>query len=220
MTPAHRSGSRVALVGLLSVAFALLAHAAIIDGVSPTVGALLSLVPVAAFALWAMRRSRHREALLAVFALAGVGLWLGWGQLERHFPSLFFVEHAGANLLLGVLFGRTLAAGREPLCTRFARIIHGALPPEVLRYTRRVTLAWTAFFAALFTFSCALYLGGFLAAWSLLANIASPILVGAMFVAEYAVRMRALPHWERIGILGGVRAFSRHFGAARFEAPR
>lgn len=92
--------------------------------------------------------------------------------------------------------------------------------PEVLRYTRRVTAAWTLLFVALFAASCALFFGGFVAAWSLLANIVSPLLLGAMFVVEYAVRLRVLPHWERVGILGGIRAFSRHFDSARFEAPR
>lgn len=220
MTGERRRRLAVALAVVLSAAFALFAHFAILEGVPPTVGAALSLVPLAGLALWALRRTRYAAAAWVAVAALGVALWLGWGQLERHFPSLFFVEHAGANLVLGLLFGRTLLARREPLCTRFARLIHGTLPPEVERYTRQVTVAWTAFFAALFALSCALYLGGFLAAWSFLANIASPLLIAAMFVVEYAVRLRALPHWERVGILGGIRAFSRHFGAARFEAPR
>lgn len=220
MSAGNRGRSWAALAVVLSVAFATLAHAAIIEGVPPTVGALLSLVPLAGLALWAARHSRHRDAVVAAMVLGAVGLWLSWAQLERHFPSLFFLEHAGANLVLGVVFGRTLAAGREPLCTRFARLIHGSLPAEVERYTRRVTLAWTVFFALLFSLSCALYLGRLLAAWSLLANILSPLLIVAMFVVEYAIRLRALPHWERVGILGGVQAFSRHFAAARVEAPR
>lgn len=202
----------VSLAVVLSVSFALLAHFAIIDSVTPTVGALLSLLPVAALALWAARRSRQRVAAVLAFAVAGIALWLGWGTLERHFPSLFFVEHAGMNLVLAVVFGRTLAGGREPLCARFARLVHGTIPPEVERYARKVTVAWTIFFASLFVASTALYMGGFLAAWSLLANIVSPILIAAMFVVEYAVRYRVMPHWERVGVLGGIRAFSRHFG--------
>ena len=75
-----------------------------------------------------------------------------------------------------------------------------------------MTAAWTVFFATLFTLSCALYVSGFLAAWSVLANIVSPLLTAAMFVVEYAVRHRVLPQWERVGLLGGIRAFSRHFG--------
>lgn len=220
MTPEARKRSWVALAIVVSIGYAILAHVSLVSGVSPTVGTLVALTPITLFAVWTARRSKHRvlgAALLAAIALAA---WLGWGTLERHFPDIFFIEHATTNLLLAFVFGRTLAAGREPLVALFARLVHGTIPPEVQRYARQVTLAWTAFFATLFTLSCALYFGGFLAAWSLLANILSPILITAMFVLEYAVRLRALPNWEQVGILGGIRAFSRHFGSARFEAPR
>lgn len=212
MTRAPRSRAWVALAVLLSAGFALLAHFAIIDELTPTVGALLSLVPLTALALWAVRRSRHRAAAFVAILAFGALLWMGWGTLQRHFPDLFFVEHAGANLVLAFVFGRTLFGGREALCTRFARLLHGTLPVEVERYSRRVTAAWTLFFATLFALSCTLYFGGFLAAWSVLANILSPILTVAMFMVEYAIRHRVLPQWERVGLLGGIRAFSRHFG--------
>jgi uncharacterized membrane protein len=220
VSPERRRRGWVALVVVLSVGFALLAHAALVDRVPARVGALVSLVPLALFAAWLVRRSRSRAAAILAAAVVLAAVVAGWGEIEAHFPSLFFAEHAGVNLLLAIVFGRTLLAGREPLVTRFARIIHGTIPPEVERYTRRVTLAWTALFVALFALSCLLFLGGWLHAWSLLANVASPVAVGAMFVVEYAVRLRALPDWEQVGILGGVRAFSRHFGGARFEAPR
>ncbi len=209
---APRSRAWVALAVLLSAGFALLAHFAIVDELTPTVGALLSLIPVTALALYAVRRSRHRAAALVAILAFGALLWMGWGTLQRHFPDLFFVEHAGANLVLAFVFGRTLFGGREALCTRFARLLHGTLPVEVERYSRRVTAAWTIFFATLFALSCTLYFGGFLAAWSVLANILSPILIVAMFMVEYAIRHRVLPQWERVGLLGGIRAFSRHFG--------
>jgi len=212
VTRAPRSRAWVALAVLLSAGFALLAHFAIIDELTPTVGALLSLVPVTALALWAVRRSRHRAAAFVAILAFGALLWMGWGTLRRHFPDLFFVEHAGANLALAFVFGQTLFGGREALCTRFARLLHGTLPVEVERYSRRVTVAWTIFFATLFALSCTLYFGGFLAAWSVLANILSPILTVAMFMVEYAIRHRVLPQWERVGLLGGIRAFSRHFG--------
>jgi uncharacterized membrane protein len=210
----------LALGVVLSVAFTFLAHAAIIEGVPPAVGAALSLIPVALLSLWAARRTRHRVVVIAAIAAVALALVLGWKDLERHFPNLLFIEHAGANLALGILFGRTLVDGREPLCTRFARLVHGELPPEVARYSRQVTVAWTVFFATLCTLSCVLYLLKFLEAWSLLANVLTPILVGAMFVIEYAVRLRVLPHWERVGILAAVRAFSRHFARTPIETPR
>ena len=210
MTPGAGGRACIAVGIALSAAFAVLAHAALVEGVSPAVGAALSTLPLVLLVLWFARRTRHRAAIVIAALAVGLALWLGWGRLERHFPDLLFVEHAASNLFLAVLFGRTLAGGREPLITTFARLVHGSLPPEVLRYTRSVTIAWTLFFAALFTASCALYLTGERAAWSVLANFATPIGVGAMFAIEYAVRHRVLPHWEHVGIMGGVRAFSRH----------
>ena len=220
MTPGRRNSLQVAFLVVVSVGFAVLAHAAIVKGVSPTVGALLSLVPAAILAAWAVSRTRHRAAAAVALALAGIGLALGWPLLERHFPDVFFLEHVAINLALAVVFGRTLFGGREPLVTRFARIIHGDLPVEVERYARKVTIAWTALFIGICVASCVLYLGGWLEAWSFLANFLNPALLVAMFVLEYAVRHRVLPNWERVGVLGGIRAFSRHFQAARFEAPR
>jgi uncharacterized membrane protein len=210
VTAAQRKGAWAALAVAVSISFALLAHFAIIEGLPPTLGALLSLIPLALLALWALRR--QRLGALAAITIAAVALWFGWDVFKRHFPDLFFIEHAGGNLVLAIVFGRTLAGGRESLCTRFARLLHGSLPDEVVRYTRQVTAAWTIFFGALFALSCTLYLGDFLGAWSVLANILSPILIAAMFVIEYAVRHRVLPAWERVGVLGGIRAFSRHFG--------
>jgi uncharacterized membrane protein len=208
----------VVLLVLLSLSGALLAHYAIVEAHTPTLGALLSLLPVAIFGAVAARRSQRRELVGWAVALAAVALWMGWGILERNFTNLFFLEHAGMNLLLAVTFGRTLAGEREPLCTRFARIIHGTLEPDVLRYTRQVTLAWTIFFSVLFALSCTLYLAHLIEAWSFLANFASPVLLALMFVIEYAVRLRVLPNHARIGILGGIRAFSQHMAARRAPA--
>ncbi|MEP6657675.1 MAG: hypothetical protein ABJC33_10600 [Betaproteobacteria bacterium] len=220
MSPEHRRHSVVALLVLLLIGCAMLAHYAIAVAKSPTLGALLSLVPVSGVGVAAASRARHRAPVLLAMASAAVAVWLGWSLLEANFTHLFFLEHAGANLILGLIFGRTLVGNSEPLCTRFARLIHGSLLPDVALYTRRVTLAWTIFFFMLFAVSCALYLGGFLEAWSILANIVSPLLVVTMFAAEYAMRLRALPNQTRVGILVGVRAFRHHFKAAPVEAPR
>jgi uncharacterized membrane protein len=210
----------IALVVVLSICAALLAHYAIVESRTPALGALVALVPIAAVGFVAARRARRRERVVWALALAAIALWLGWGILERHFTNLFFIEQAGMNLLLAITFGRTLVGDSEPLCTRFARIIHGTLEPDVVRYTRRVTLAWAVFFAFLFTLSCALYAARLVEAWSFFVNIASPILIGAMFLVEYAIRLRVLPHHERVGILGGVLAFSQHVAARRSPAPR
>jgi hypothetical protein len=125
-------GNRAGLVlgAAASVAFALLAHASFVTDLSPAVGAALSLVPLAGFAAFVLRPARSPALALAVAVAAAAALWSGWSTLERHFPDLFFLEHAGVNLLLATIFGRTLMAGREPLCTRFARLLHRHLPAD------------------------------------------------------------------------------------------
>lgn len=215
MTWAPGGRGWIALGIALSVAFAALAHASLVEGTPPAVGAAVSAVPLVLVILLGARRSRQPLFVVPALAMTGIALWAAWSALERHFPDLLFMEHAGTNLALAILFGRTLARDREPLVTTFARLVHGNLPPEVLRYTRQVTVAWTAFFAAMLTVSCALYLSGERVAWSMFANFATPVGVGTMFAIEYLVRHRVLPHWERVGIISGVRAFSRHFGQAR-----
>ena len=220
MISAGRQRALVALAVAVSVAFVVLAHAAMTRGLPASMGAALSLVPLALVLYVVLRRSGHRVAL-ALLALAAFALWLGWDKLEARFPDLLFVEHAGMNLALAFLFGRTLAAGREPLVTRFARIVHGGdMPPGVERYTRGVTVAWTVFFATLFAVSAGLYFGGFATAWSFLANILSPVLIAGMFLGEYALRHWALPDQEHVGILTGVRAFMQHVRNARAEPQR
>lgn len=215
-----RQNSRLAAVVVVSIGFAVLAHFAIAGGASSPLGAVLSLVPLLILGAWFVRRLRHAWLGYLAIALAVAGVWLFWSHLEKHFPDLFFVEHAGGNLLLALVFGRTLAPGREALCTRFARLIHGELEPRVRDYTRAITIAWTLFFAAMFAVSCMLYLGGLVAEWSLFANLVTPLLLVAMFLVEYAIRSWALPGHARVGILGGIRAFSRHVASSRAQAPR
>ena len=220
MTPGRRAGAVAVALLLLAVCAAIVAHRAIEGRLPPSLGAILSLVPIAALSVWAARRASHRAWIIAGALALGILLWTCWDALVRNFSGVVFFEHAGGNLLLAYLFGRTLLRGHEALCTRFARMVHGSLPPRVVEYTRRITLAWTIFFAALCVLSVTLHSAGFEYAWSLLATIGSTLLLALMFVGEYVVRMRVLPDWKRVGILDGVRAFSRHVAAARLERAR
>jgi len=66
----------------------------------------------------------------------------------------------GLQLILLMTFGRTLLAGRQPLCTRFAQAAHTPLTPQHELYARRVTVAWTLFFAAMALISTLLIFPG------------------------------------------------------------
>jgi len=216
VTRSARVHARTALIAAGCAGVALVAHLTIIERFPAAIGAALCLVPLAAVGLLALRRAAHAGFVAFAVVAAGAALWLAWSGLERRFADVLFAEHVTLNLVLALVFGRTLRAGREPLVTRFARVIHeGGIPSEVERYTRRVTLAWTVFFLLVAGTSAALYAGHWLVAWSLLANVGSPVLVALMFAIEHAVRRRALPHWQHVGLVAGIRAFARHFRGAR-----
>ncbi|MBT9590368.1 MAG: hypothetical protein IV089_05595, partial [Thiobacillus sp.] len=126
---------------------------------------------------------------------------------ERNFSWAYFIQHAGTNLMLAAVFGVTLARGRQALCTRFAEAVHGSLAPEVLRYTRQITLAWTLFFIGVSLVSGLLFFLAPIETWSVFANFLTFPLVLLMFAVEFLVRLRKLPNLEKHSILDGMLAF-------------
>jgi uncharacterized membrane protein len=151
---------------------------------------------------------------LPLIALVGVPVLLHLAILATRHVRLALIPHAAPMFKLGLVtasaaghwliyatllwtFASTLPPGREPLIRAMARRLHGALTPELARYTRRVTIAWSGFFAAQLATSVTLFLFAPLTVWSFFVNILDLPLVAAMFAAEYAVRLRALKNPPR-----------------------
>lgn len=97
---------------------------------------------------------------------------------------------AVALLMLGwlaVFFGRTLLPGQEALITRIARVSDPALPPGLVRYTRRLTAIWCAWFVLAAVLALAF---GRAAPWAgLLAWVGTALL----FVGEHSLRPHLFP---------------------------
>jgi len=108
------------------------------------------------------------------------------------FVTASALTHWGIYAALFLTFALTLRPGHEPLITAMARRMHGPLTDELARYTRRVTIAWSAFFAAQLATSIGLFCFAPLVVWSFFVNILDFPLVAAMFAAEYAVRLACL----------------------------
>ena len=199
----QRVGWIAAPVGFLAYESAL-HHAAHTPG--GEVGALmLGLAPFVLIALAAAWRSAARLPWLLLLAACGAALWVGRIPLAAHFGWTYFLQHFGANAALAAMFGRTLRQG-TPLCTEFAAAVHGPLTPEMRHYTRRVTQAWTLFFALTATASLVLFALAPMPAWSTFANLGTPVLIAAMFVAEAACRRAVLPA-AKGGVLDAVRGY-------------
>jgi uncharacterized membrane protein len=169
------------------------------------------LGPVLTVGLLLVWRWTHLWVALLGAAAAAVLLRHYWPVLEENFPVVYLLQEAGFYSLMAASFGVSLLGNRVALCTQLADKVHGPLTPQELRYTRRVTAAWALFFILITGATYGLFLFAPLRIWSLFANFCVLPLIGLMFVAEYAVRRRALPQVPRRGILAAVRVyFAKH----------
>lgn len=189
------------------IAYQVIAHHAVATPDAHGVGLAMALVPVLAMALAAAARSAQRSWLLPLWAFTCIALWVARRPLALHFAWGLYLEHASFNLMMAYLFGRTLVAGREPLCTHYAALVHGTLTPRIARYSRHVTVAWTLFFVATAAVSTVLFARASTETWSTFANYLSLPLVGVMFVAEYLCRRIALRGEPRSSLFDAVRAY-------------
>jgi uncharacterized membrane protein len=177
---------------------------------SPAIAAV-AVAMLFAFLLGAMRGHMLLRIALGILGLAFVvSVALAWlPPLPILLPPII--------IPLGLVwaFGHTLLPGRVPLVERFARALHAPmdLEPGMVPYTRRVTWIWTLLLAAICLGNIALVAnlspGGLLELLGLrpwwpvavstfvwASNTASYLLIGLMFVVEFAVRVHRFPGYR------------------------
>ncbi len=194
-------------IAVLVIGYPVLAHYTNEPASNPDLGALVAIAPVILIALLLAWRSSHRAVMLGIMLLACVSLWFGWPMLEQHFGLVYWLQYMAMQLILLMTFARTLVAGQQPLCTRFAEAVHAPLTPQHENYARQVTIAWTLFFATMAVISTLLFFLAPLATWSVFSNFLTLPLVALMFIAEYWVRKWLLPDTQNMRILDAIRAF-------------
>jgi len=197
------------LVGALYIAIAFVAT--IMDK-PPLFTVIIGLLPlaVAGFVAAWNARSRIFFMLLYTGCLAVVVIYLQ--ALRDHVPWLYFIQHAGAMTLLAITFGSTLNRNHaQALISRIASFIFpDAIDDKYLRYTWKVTLAWTVFFVATGLISVLLFFFARIEIWSAFANVFTPISLGAMFLGEYLIRLRTVPDGPRLNITATIQAYRKY----------
>jgi uncharacterized membrane protein len=197
----------VAAIIVFVAAYAGLSHYSNSVARTHNLGVGLALGPVLTVTLLLLWRWTHLMVALLGAAAAAVLLRHYWPVLENNFSVVYLLQEAGFYSLMAASFGQSLLGRRASLCTQLADKVHGPLSPQEIQYTRRVTAAWALFFAAILGLSVGFFLFAPLQIWSLFANFCVVPLMGLMFVAEYAVRRRVLPHVARLGLLAAVRVY-------------
>ncbi|HKB83963.1 MAG TPA: hypothetical protein VKD04_12275 [Burkholderiales bacterium] len=212
--PLPTGWTKAALLAAGVVAYQVLVYWMIVDQPNGGLGAGLMAAPLLVVVACVLGRSARGRVMLAVLAAAGTMGFLLWHTLGASPALLYPVPFLTVYLFLLWLFGRTLRADRRPLITLLATHVHGELPLEIARYTRRVTWAWSVFFAAMALTSVLLFLLEPLPIWSMFNNLLNLPLVVAMYLGEYAWRLRRFPDFPHASIATVFRAF-RNFDFSR-----
>jgi uncharacterized membrane protein len=199
------------------IAYPILLHAFILKEEVAMSHLLFVFAPLLAVAAWvAFRMVGKAWWPLLGLAFAGAIYYIATGDHGRiGLLAVNGLSHATLNLFLLWLFGRTLLRGREPLISQISRHINGELKPEVVEYTRHVTIAWCVYFTLQVIISLALYLLAPLAAWSFFINILNLPLLILMFVVEKTYRTMRFPNHPKTSILKAIEVYSKDFAAPR-----
>ncbi|BBS92394.1 hypothetical protein WP7S18C02_30090 [Klebsiella sp. WP7-S18-CRE-02] len=152
------------------------------------------LLPLMAMLLFLRLRQTRQQAgplrvVTQVVAAAGIALCLASYLLKTHQMLLFYPVVVNAVML--AVFGGSLWSAM-PIVERLARLQEPALPESGVRYTRRVTQIWCAFFiingsVALFT-----ALHGDMSLWTAWNGMIAYLLMGLLMSAEWLVRRRMI----------------------------
>lgn len=198
---------RFAGLAALLIAYALLVHYVNASGQARALGAVLALAPLLLGIALALRSESRANGIILLAILVTLA-WLKWPLIEQHAGFIFWLQDISLMLVLFATFGRTLLAGRKPLCVGFAEAIHGgSLPPSHERYAYHVTVAWVVFFGVMVIISTSLFFCMPLAVWSFFVNFLTLPLVALMFIVEYLARRYLLPDAPSGHILAAVKAY-------------
>jgi uncharacterized membrane protein len=174
------------------------------------VGAIV-VAQLAAIASWLARNVMVQyRAIFAVVGVTGVAAAvLGLGLPARSVAlAAGGVCHGAAYAVLLTWFARSLRPDREPVVTGLARQMRRTMPDKVVRYTRRVTIAWCVFFATQLGVSAGLLAATPEVVWSAFVNLWNLPLVVAMMLAEFGCRLFLFwrePHTGLVATMAGLR---------------
>lgn len=210
----------VALAVVGALVYAVAAHLLMVHAAASPWTLLLILGPLVAVSAGVALRARQ-WLLLAAVGIVGVGLVILVPRGELGDPTrLYLLQHAGSHAAMGVAFATTL---RRPLSLigQLAQRVHPtALTPDMVTYTRGVTLTWVVYFFGMAVASVLLHASGHREAWSLLASLGTPVLAVSLFVGEYFVRYWLHPEFERVRFTAAFHAWRAHRADAVSGGPR
>jgi uncharacterized membrane protein len=206
MPPAVRTW----LIIALTLSYLSTAHFALIHGstrlATVATAALVLLFVVAV-------QGRHKTVMRLLYAVIGAAIVILVARGAPPVPLLLPPVLIPASI--SWMFGSTLRPGRTPLVERIARGFHAPeIPaPEIIRYARGVTWAWSLLLGLVATVNAwmilnlspggLLVISGFAPPWPVapatfawFGNSGIYLLIGGMFVVEFTIRVWRFPGYR------------------------
>lgn len=168
------------LVGILSVCYPLVWYWGREQGLFPWLALLMAL-------LWAWRAARQTERSQRIVSMLLAFFFLLVLAIDR--PDAMYWYPVLVSGLMLLVFGGSLFA-EQTIIERLARLRQPDLPPEGVRYTRRVTQVWCGFFVVNATIVLLLIALQAWQAWALYTGLIAYGLMGLLFVGEWCCRQR------------------------------
>lgn len=210
MTGLWRS-MRLAVLALAGLFYVVMDYLASSSRQPPLYAVVVGAAPLTLGLLTAGWNSRFRWPVMLLAALVLLAIAFNIDQLLTHAAWFYLLQHAGIMCGLGFMFGSTLGSHQNALCSRIARIaIDGPLDAAYFRYTWKVTLAWTLYFALSALLSLGLFALAPLSWWAFYAAVCTPLSLGLMFGGEYLVRQLALPDSPSFSIAHTIQSYRKY----------
>jgi uncharacterized membrane protein len=210
---------RLAFGALGGLVYVLVCYALMTQAKDSAWSVVLVLSPMMLAITLGCWRSGYRLAAcgvaLALMALAGHA-YAGPG---RPMTWLYLAQDVGIHLFLALGFASTLRPGRTALITMLAQKVHRQFTPAMAAYTRQLTVMWVTYFLGMSLLSVTIYAWTTFDTWALYANLISPLSVAALFVAEYVIRYRMHPEFERVSLSAAIQSYMNSGKSAASRDP-
>jgi len=153
----------------------------------------LQIIAFSMAILWGVRMLIEKEKHKKIFAFCLMGLFGFIGALKHYLLAFMYPVIISVGLFV-VFF---LSLYNEPIITKFARLKHTYLSPNVLIYTRNVTKIWCVFFMCNALISLILATLKDKAFWAYYCGIVSYMIIGLLIVGEMFYRFMILHPKDR-----------------------
>jgi uncharacterized membrane protein len=198
---------RLVAAAVALAAYAVASHALMVHAPHEpwAVAALFGPLLLAVAASGWQRRHAPTLAFCAAVLLVLVAVVTRGGVED--IDRMYVLQHGGIHGALAWSFGSTLRCGSVPLISALAERVHRRLTPAMRAYTRRLTFAWTVYFAGMVAVSLLVYTLAPWSWWSLFCNLFTPLAAVSLFVGEHAWRRLRHPEFEPASLAAAWRAY-------------